>query len=81
MQKEPNLWRLFLIGSTFEYALRFICVCNSKVFLLLEVKVGSNKVQQVLRHQFGLQREKNNIILGPIMNAVTAYHVSLRIEI
>lgn len=41
------------------YNLRFICVRDSKVLLLLEVEVRGDKVQQVLRHQLRLQGNRN----------------------
>lgn len=43
----------------FDFNVRFVCVCNPEVLLLLEVEVRGHEVQQVLSHQFGLQGDRN----------------------
>lgn len=69
-----------LFTAPFKHDLRFICVCNSKILLLLEVEVGGHKVQQILSHQLGLQGDRHVSITllmfaynMPCMSAVVAH--------
>lgn len=56
-RKTPGLLLHHMLSKPLIFNLRFICIGDSEVLLLLEVEVGGHKVQQVLRHKLGLRED------------------------